>query len=167
MITTDVERSVLGLAQKLGTIPGKKALQKFIYFLQEAEGVPLGLQYDMYQYGPYSLGLELMTKEMEATRKLIVRMIDDTYQISPYERSTTNETSDAIDGLVQKLGDSRPKELELLASLHYLAALSGYTGTPEGVALLKQKLALWKGTKFTPIEVETAINKLRQIGYLR
>lgn len=33
--------------------PGRTALMKFAYFLQTVRGVPLGYQFDLYDYGPY------------------------------------------------------------------------------------------------------------------
>jgi len=163
---SDIESSILKLARRLGIISGKKALQKYVYFLQEAESVPLGLRYDMYQYGPYSQELEWTTREMEATRRINVRVVDETFQISTTYAGSDSEPDPVINRLVEKLGENRPRDLELLASLHYLASLRPYGATPPEKASLKEKLLLWKGTKFSAAQIESGIAKLESIGYL-
>ena len=156
--------SVATLIRRVGTIHGKKALQKLVYFLQEGEGVALGLPFQMYHYGPYSLELESIVEELEFEGQVDVTP-GDTYLITSRIDSSL-PIPDGIQRVVQKLGQLPAWRLELLASLHYLAKLKPYRGTDADKEQLRQKLSAWKGTKFADAQVTQAIIQLENEGYL-
>jgi len=109
---------------------GRTAIQKLVYFAKTL-GVPIPCSFEIYTYGPYSDSVTFSVDSMLADDVLKdisnspqkysdYRLGDNAdeilnaYQplIAPYQRT--------IDSVVQSLGSFEPKELELVATLHFI-----------------------------------------------
>lgn len=115
------------LVDKLGDV-GKTKIQKIIYFLQEAFGVPLDYVYTMYYFGPYSEELDNDLLDMKLQDYLnigpdttgygyhvcpgneVIASIGDT--IKPYARQ--------LDECVDNFGVFPALYLELLGTLYFV-----------------------------------------------
>ena len=111
---------------------GKTRIQKTVYFLQEAFGVPLNYSYRMHHYGPYSEEVETDITRLKMTGYLFVKpdlqgygfhvgVLDspeDEWQdmTSPYKQQI-----DMVLGLVQ---GKQISDLELMATLHFVDHLT-------------------------------------------
>jgi uncharacterized protein YwgA len=160
----DAEQTLRQLVESMGVVRGKKALQKLAYLLQEGEGAPLGLNFRMFQYGPYSTDLENMVHELEVRGSLEVQA-GDTFLISA--KGSKDRPSHEIENVVTKFGKFPAWKLELLASLLFLERIKPFSAHGGGVDDLRSRLAAWKGTKFKPSEVDEAIEKLRSENYIQ
>ena len=65
MQADSTELELLGLLSQAERIRGKTKFQKLAYFLQEGERVPLGLNFRMHHYGPYSPDLETYLQRLK------------------------------------------------------------------------------------------------------
>ena len=115
------------LVDELGDV-GKTKIQKIIYFLQHAFGVPLDYVYTMYYFGPYSEELNNNLLDMKLQDYLDIEPVSDGYgyhvrlgnevigsildAVKPYVRQL-NECLD-------KFGKFNPLELELLGTLYFV-----------------------------------------------
>ena len=113
---------------------GKTAMMKYIFLLQEIYKVPLGYDFEIYTYGPYSS--EVM-EELDFAWHQDILNIDRVlypngqsgYEILPssnFENALKNEQEfiseyqDAIDEVIARFGDKNAKELELSTTIIYL-----------------------------------------------
>ena len=116
------------LVDELGDV-GKTKIQKIIYFLQHAFGVPLDYVYTMYYFGPYSEELNNNLLDMKLQNYLHIEAAPDGYgyhvrpgnevidstiydKIKPYKRQ--------LDDCLDKFGQSSPSDLELLGTLYFV-----------------------------------------------
>ena len=151
-------------------VRSRKSLQKLIYLLQKAEKVPLSLDYRMYYYGPYSRELDHKIRMLELLE--LVEVDRDVNGIPTYhliESVGSSLEADAeldskLDRVVRRFGNMTPNDLELLTSVHYLA--TAHEGASKDVDRLFQEILAWKGPKFTHRQLESALEKLRELGYL-
>lgn len=150
-------------------IRSRKALQKLVYLLQKGERVPLGLDYRMYHYGPYSRELDHRIKMLELLGLVEVeRDINEipTYRLAESVASSL-EPDPALDEkivrVVDNFGQRMPNDLELVTSVHYLASQQEKIADEER---LFQEMVAWKGRKFTRRELESGLEELRSVGYL-
>lgn len=118
---------------------GKTAMMKFIFILQQVYKVPLGYDYEIYTYGPYSS--DVMEDIQLAADFNAISMNTVAYPTghSGYELKTTNKTSkiieqeqefidlysDPILKVISLFGDKTAKELELSSTIIYI--YSNYT----------------------------------------
>lgn len=152
-------------------VRGKKMLQKLIYFLQEGEGEALRFDYRMYYYGPYSAELDARIRTLSAVG--LVSAPPDSEGVATF--SPTGESSDVleadraldqkIDRLLSNVGDILPNDIELLATVHFLAKEST-TRAPFDEEKIVRQVRAWKGGKFSRPEILSAIGRLRSWGYL-
>jgi uncharacterized protein YwgA len=111
---------------------GKTALQKLVYLMQEVHGIDCGYEFTLYTYGPFSAQLlsDLdSTAAYEGVRVLYNDFIRG-YQISPgpknedvraYAIGFVEAHNDAIEEVVREFGGLTAKELELRATIVYVA----------------------------------------------
>jgi uncharacterized protein YwgA len=152
-----------------GPIRSRKSLQKLVYFLQEGDRTPLGLDYRMYYYGPYSAKLDSSLQVLEALG--LVTVSRDVNAVPTYSTSasvaeqveSSPELAGKVKRVVANLGERSPNDLELLSTVHYLAAKQ-QTGIDRD--RLFEQVRAWKGAKFGVNEVTAALNDLRELGYL-
>jgi uncharacterized protein YwgA len=124
--------SLMYAIQKFGSVPGKKALHKIIYFANlKAEIFP----FQWHKYGPYSEELNyvlddtIMEQLVEvAPTNLLVRtgqqlnMKLSSRGLDFLESSAPSDTSikKAVDFAFDILNGKNPRQMELLASTHYI-----------------------------------------------
>jgi uncharacterized protein YwgA len=152
------------------SVRSRKSLQKLIYLLQKAERVPLGLDYRMYHYGPYCRELDHKIRMLELLGLVEVdRDINDipNYRLAESIVSSLEadpEIDPKLERIVRKFGNRTPNDLELLTSVYYLA--SAHEGVAVDEDRLFQDVVAWKGHKFARQQLQSALNELRELGYL-
>ena len=120
------------VAKALGDA-GKIQLQKTIYFLQEAFGVPSKYPFRMHHYGPYSEELDTDLTRLKMTGYLSIRTDIQGYgfhvQVSDEPEqswnSLTRPYNQPIKEALELVRDKTPSELELMATLHFVSRLLG------------------------------------------
>jgi len=172
MTFTVADKAVLRLVAEKRGITGKKVFQKLCYFLQEAEGVPLGLRFRMHYYGPFSDDLDSRMADLAAQRVLALGELDDgTVEISPGPQISNalageEPYREQVECVVKNLGRKGGLRLELLATAHYLGVLQDYTGSMSDRHTLAERVRAWKGAKYEPWFIRQAIKELENLGYL-
>jgi hypothetical protein len=137
MTMTDVQRSAV-IATLVKEFRAKKAfcgethVQKSVYFMQELLGVPLGFEFLLYIYGPFSFELQSHLAAMRADDMITVRPLDYGATFEPGEQlpyleqhlpKTIGRYRNAIDFAVTTFAGHGVKELEQLATaLHFTTA---------------------------------------------
>ena len=110
---------------------GKIQLQKMVYFMQEAFGVPTKYSFKMYHYGPYSEELDTDTSLLKLIGSVSVDRDAGGYgfHITPNGEpaegweSATDAYDDKINKAIEVLGNKPATQLELLASIHFVNRL--------------------------------------------
>jgi uncharacterized protein YwgA len=159
---------VAALIGTKGRVPGKKVFQKLVYFLQECEGLPLGLTFRMKHYGPFSEDLEDLADDLaEQGRIAIVDKGDSGFEILSRRPGPNLDagTQDKIDSLLAKVGDEGGLTLELLATIHFLARGRAFSDHIDESELIK-RVRVWKGSKYQPQFIRDNLKKLVSLGYL-
>jgi hypothetical protein len=171
MDVVELQALIAYLASRV-KIRGKKALQKLVYFCQEA-GVPLYATYRLHIYGPYSN--EVAEELGEAVAKEILRLDLDGIGFLPgtscaeyvgqqWEIIAPHRA--AIEGVLEKLGGLSPLELELYATVHFVASALGeaYGAADEERVVTEVHRA--KGLKFGRSQIRVAYRNLLAWGWL-
>ena len=172
MGNNDMREILVKLVDQLGTIHGKKAFQKLVYFLQEAEGVPLGLEFQMHFYGPYSPSLDMHLHRLALLSLLdLSGTIEGPIQIkctSRGQEAIKSKTAyeDEIGRLFGNLAAESPRKLELLTTTHYLAKRTRYDGSQASRERLVTAVKAWKESRFRNAEIAGALKQLRELRYL-
>jgi uncharacterized protein YwgA len=143
----------------LGKKPGKKALQKLI-FLIEQKGINLNFEYELHFYGPYSETLDNATRFLGADGIIQFdysgyshRMgINEQFNILPDNLSA--EQTNEIDNIIARFKDKTPSELELLTTAIY-AYNHLENKTKESVVNGVIKI---KGSKYPTDRIEESLN---------
>jgi uncharacterized protein YwgA len=109
---------------------GRTAMQKLVYFAKVL-GVPVPCSFEIYTYGPYSDAVTFAVDSLLAD-DVLKDMSKDPQTYSNYRLGeNANEILNAyqpfidphrakIDAVVQSLGNFKPQELELIATLHFI-----------------------------------------------
>ena len=159
-------------------IIGKKALHKSLYFFNESFNL---FDYKWRDYGPFSEEIQQMAFDFMSTKRINTVQIPTkksgifiTKMTFNHERNPdfadiefTGEINAKMDEIVGFIDGRTPRDLELLASVHYWAirqhAISGkYTVQYIHDALVKLK----PDAGFTPDNVKYAIDELKSHKYL-
>jgi uncharacterized protein YwgA len=109
---------------------GRTAVQKLAYFAK-AMGVPIPCSFDIYTYGPYSDTVTFSMESLMADDVVVDRSPKPDYSryslgenaaelLHAFDREIGPHTS-AIDRVVKALGGFKPQELEVIATLHFIA----------------------------------------------
>lgn len=136
MTMTDLQRSavIATLVKDYRTkrfFCGETHVQKSVYFMQEIFAVPLGFQYLLYKYGPFSFELQGHLAAMRADDMLIVRPLEYAATFEPGDQldyleknlpRTISAHRDAIEFTVTNLGHLGVKQLEPLATALYFTS---------------------------------------------
>ncbi len=167
----ELEVLIAYLARRV-PIKGRKALQKLVYFCQEA-GVPVRASFRMHIYGPYSI--EVAEELGEAIAKGIIKVGGDGVRFEPglaCEKVVAAHAEglaahrEKIEEVLQRLGGFAPINLELYATVHFIAtALREVYGSVSEQKVLDEVLAA-KGDKFSPTTVSKAYRSLVEWGWL-
>ncbi len=159
-------------------INGKKALHKSLYFFNESLNL---FDFKWRDYGPFSEEIQHMAFDFIYTERVNTKSIPTkkpgiftTKMIFNHERNPdfadiefTDEINDKMDEIVSFIDERSPRDLELLASVHFWAirqhAISGkYT-----VEYIHDKLDKLKpDAGFTAADTEYAIDMLKSDKYL-
>lgn len=157
-------------AQK-GTIYGKKAFQKIMYFITE-KGVPTGLTYRIYHFGPYSSELDYQTDDLVMQGAIQVEQQGDlpvsTFLIKPGsmaegivngEKSNLAPYVNLIDSVLSVL-PKEPKTLELWSTTHFVVQSKRKFGDEVTQESVVESVKDIKGDKFTVLEIQGAYKEL-------
>jgi len=140
--------------KRIETIPGKKALQKLVYFLKES-GLGINFEFQWDKFGPYSPELATYTEDLVAeglmkseAKRLFATSDEDrgvqynfrlgtrANQLLSSEEISTGE-KERIDRVIALLKEIGPPNLELYATVHYVVKFFSTTSEkarfPEGL----------------------------------
>lgn len=153
---------------RLGPLPGRKAFQKLLFFAQSM-GWPSDFSFRLHLFGPFS---EEAADQLEILEEggAVIEMPTGGIRAGGYlgsvsQRFVVSEDAEAaLTSVLDAFGGDTPLELELLATALFMWQADKRVqthATEEGVA---RKVQRYKGDKFTPQQVHTAITRLRQLG---
>ncbi|MBC2579860.1 hypothetical protein [Clostridium sp. DJ247] len=167
-----LENLVAYVVQQCNTIKGKKAFQKIFYFLTE-QGIPTGLDYTLYHYGPYSATLDHKIRFIEEHGAIKVLKIGNRYDITIGEMTNQlandkyiNEYKKKIDAILDILPLDNPLKLELLSTTHYAVLLQKEIYDSNDVNLIVEEVKSIKNDKFSVKEIYDAYNYLKKYKLL-
>ena len=154
-------------------------IQKILYFLQTA-GEPLRLRFTKDRYRPYADNLRHVLHRFEGhfiegfgdgrnsprtPIRLFEEAVREAAQVS--ERSSTPEQKDRVRHVFELIeGFESPYGMELLASVHWVAAQEGVPSEPRA---LVQAVHAWNVRKrkiMKPEHIQVAWNRLQDLGWL-
>lgn len=149
---------------------GRTAMQKLAYFSQ-AVGVPIPCSFEIYNFGPYSDAITFNVESMLADD--ILRDTSSNQKYSNYRLKSQNPEFEAsitqsilphrktIEKVVRVLGKFEPAQLEVIATLHFIAKkIQSLKGEPSKPEVLSQFFKI-KGDKFPPDEVSSWYDSLK------
>ena len=113
---------------------GKTKIQKLMYFLQDAYGLPLGCKFYLHYYGPYSDEVDSGISNLRFMGYVNVRPDAEGYGFHVTRNSTgevgwatvISNAEQQIDSVVEHLGSMDVSQLELAATIHYVSKSSGF-----------------------------------------
>lgn len=163
------------LVDKKGTIPGKKAFQKYMYFL-DAKGVPTPLSFRIHHFGPYSADLDYQTDnlEIEGALQLSSNATGNGFTIQPGKKTKIliESGADFISENEEKINfvlDALPNEsktLELWSTTHFVAnSMNKFYGGAVKENVVKEVKNI-KQEKFSESEIEEAYDRLHDLKLL-
>jgi uncharacterized protein len=147
-------------AHKNGKVIGRTRLQKTIYLLQRS-GLPTDFHYSLHFYGPYSEGLNTGVRLVEQFDLVKVELLPGTeneyytFEAKPDAALTEIEQFRTA---IEKIQGAESVPLELAATYDAFRQM-GYEHN-EAMQALRHK----KGSKCTPLNENSALDLLRQLG---
>jgi uncharacterized protein YwgA len=155
---------------------GRTAIQKLAYFCK-VMGVPIPCSFDIYTYGPYSDAVTFSMESLMADDVVVDRSPKPDYSnyglgenaavlLHAFDEEVGPYTS-AIDRVVKALGGFKPQELEVIATLHFIAGRQRQVfrrepGKPEVI----YEFETIKGEKFTREEIIVWYDALKKAGLI-
>ncbi|HLY99682.1 MAG TPA: hypothetical protein VKT33_11535 [Candidatus Angelobacter sp.] len=149
---------------------GRTALQKLAYF-SKALGVPIPCAFEIYNFGPYSDTITFTVESMIADD--IIEDASTNPKYSNYRLKSHSPSFDKdikksiipykqqIEMVVKTLGKFEPSQLELLATLHFIAKkINSLGGTVTKDAVIKDFFKV-KGDKFDKGDVSSWYDALK------
>ena len=172
MSAGDQQRAILRLLNR-GPVRGKKKLQKLLYFVQEAEREPLGFDYRMHYYGPYSPTLDSRVRALShaglvesSTSGEGTSSFSIAKDVAESLAGRHEPLDEKIDRVSSRLGDQTPNTIELLGTIHFL--VSSWGRVDEGrMGTLVDQIRAWKGSKYTRTQIEGGVKRLQGWGYVK
>ncbi len=149
---------------------GKTRVQKIMYFLQAAKGVPTAYGFKMHHYGPFAEAVETDTARLRLDQLVEVHPDSLGYGFHIKPGATKPDENwlhiikphtQSIRDILEEFGNRPTSELELLATLHYVHNL---TPRPTKVDVLQQVKAL--KPKFHESYIERCYVQLKDLGFL-
>ena len=156
-----------------GNYLGRTALQKLTYFSQ-ALGVPIPCSFEIYNYGPYSDEVKFSVDSLLADEVLA----DTSSAPSKYSNyrlryadvkfdgdieAKVNNYRPKIENVVEILGGFKPEQLELIATLHFIAARTKTLSQgPFSKTQVISEFFRIKGNKFPANEVTSWFDSLKE-----
>lgn len=154
---------------------GKVQLQKTIYFLQEVFRVPMGYDYVMHYYGPYSFDLDNTLSEMQGKGILSIDYVLYPAGYVGYDISLgknaegilklPNEYRDKADQVVNIFRAMDAQTVELWATIHFVRSIlyeKERDSNKETVAKEVKKLK----PKFSEQDIEQAYEEMQNKNLL-
>jgi uncharacterized protein YwgA len=142
---------------------GRTAMQKLAYFSQ-ATGVPIPCSFEIYNYGPYSDEVTFTVESLLADEVLCDT--SGTAAYSNYRMATVKAKfpedlekvvapfRQQIDRVVKTLGGFKPQQLELVATVHFIAnRIKSISGKAPAKADVLERFFSVKGEKFPKEDV--------------
>jgi uncharacterized protein len=159
-----------------GNYLGRTAMQKLVYFAKTL-GAPIPCSFGIYTYGPYS---DAVTFDMESL--LADEVVEDrsdkpeqysNYRIGPNAEellagfaSQVEPHTEVIDRVVSTLGRYNPRELELIATLHFVVEGRRLTRRSQAKDDIIQEFRRIKGDKFLLNEISSWYDSLKAIAII-
>lgn len=143
---------------------GRTAMQKLTYFSQ-ALGVPIPCSFEIYNFGPYSDTITFAVESMIADdliQDISTNNKYSNYRLKPGAPRFSKEIESAvapykqkIENVVRALGKFNPPQLEVLATLHFIASkIKSLGGNSNKESVMNQFFKV-KGNKFSVEEVSS------------
>ncbi|MDQ2841824.1 MAG: hypothetical protein M3Y72_12455 [Acidobacteriota bacterium] len=154
---------------------GRTAMQKLAYFAK-ALNVPIPCSFGIYTYGPYSDTITFSVESLLADEILVDRSTNPKYSnyrtysnsaelLSAYAEEVKPH-EDTINRIVEALGEFDPSDLELIATLHFVARRQKQrTGKLNKAAIIAEFKSI-KKDKFTGEAIGTWYNALQQANLI-
>lgn len=148
---------------------GEMHVQKCVYFLQEVLNVPLGYDFVLYKYGPYSFDLHKELNSMRADNQIALEaqpfpygpkmlVTEDGSDLMKRFPRTRRQFSNQLEFITNRLADKTAGELEELAT-----GLMVLTEHPKEIdTKLSERLRDLK----PHVRPETAENRIREVRTL-
>ena len=164
------------LVYKKEQIPGKKAFQKYMYFL-DAKGVPTPLSFRIHHFGPYSAELDYQTDNFQIEGILdvqpnahgngfIIKAGKKAKEIFEAESQYIAEHEKKIHFVLDALENQPSRTLELWSTIHFVAnSMNKYYGGAEKGTVVKEVKNI-KQDKFHETEIEEAYDQLLKLELL-
>lgn len=154
---------------RFGTVPGKKALQKVLYFSNLKSNV---FNFQWNTYGPYSEELQYLYDDAYLENVISVNKTPLQFTMGTqydttlsdkgktYLKSLSKEPNikKAVDFAYCLLKDKTPREMELLASVHYIASYEDTTNSTKIWEIINE---LKPKAHFTKENVKEAVSELK------
>jgi len=171
----NLEAAISCLAYHAGEIYGKKAFQKYVYFIS-VRGVPLPLTFRMGPTGPFSRELDERMEHFEMLGVIQICRQNVPCVIVPGRNAEeiigeaaefVKRYGPVIKDVARRLPDE-PEKLELLATVHFVAeairALSGsdFSDKKETVS----EVLKIKKNRFNEPAVSAAYDELMRVGWI-
>ncbi len=178
------DRILLYTIKRSGTLPGKKVIQKLVYFLKEA-GLPVRFRFRWDKWGPYSQELadyvdDLAAEGLVKSTPTPVPFSHEGTSGVQYNYSLTskgnetvpkltpsNEEVEKISRIFKLVKEVSWQNLELYASVHYLVKFystrSDKMALPEG---LDDLMEVYKPGRFSSQDVRAVYYVLKNHGLL-
>jgi len=154
---------------------GKVALQKMMFLLQELFAVPVGYDFELYHVGPFSRDLQA---DLDYAHFLQAVSIVETppygFRILPGAQSETIASrghaflarhTRSIEGAEQEFGSMSARELELRATLVYVAKWHQKRAEAPKRDQVVEEVAALK-SKYARQEIEEALDELRRAQHI-
>ena len=156
---------------------GRTAMQKLVYFCQ-AVGIPIPCSFEIYNYGPYSDEVKFSVDSLIAD-EVLVDLSPNPAKYSNYRNCSSAEPFARalqdniaphradIDRVVDALGKYRPEQLELVATLHFVACRQKavYGIHPDRNRVISEFRDV-KGDKFADGEIDSWYDALVKSGLI-
>ena len=150
----------------IGEYPGKTKFQKIVYLIENIGNVPLGYQYEIHLYGPYSAKLDESVTKLIGEGILYYSFEDNSHLIKLREDPTddklfapdlTNTELGVVKDIARRFASKSPSDLELLTTTHYVIHALDENSCDNIIAGV-QKI---KGMKFSDTQIGNAINEIQ------
>lgn len=166
-------------AVEISGVLGKKAFQKCLYFLNQHDNF---FKFKWGDYGPFSEEIQQIAEDLEAGGNIIVKNIPTQKQGIFFKNMKFSEEKNAnfletkfpqelekdIMKVTKFASGKKPRELELLASVHYWAKKQKFLTDRYDAKYLHEKLLELKpDAGFKLKDIENAINTLEYNEYLK
>jgi uncharacterized protein len=160
----------------VGRYLGRTAIQKLAYFSQ-ALGVPITCSFNIYTYGPYSDTVTFAMESLPADEVVVDR--SPKLQYSDYRLGQNADSlleaysgevgpyAGTIDRVVKVLGGFEPQELELIATVHFIARRRRqiFRSNPDKASVIHEFVGI-KGEKFPYEDISAWYDALKEAGLI-